>query len=171
MKVLTSNKVLSSPHSGRQIIFNFSIAVKETCYIRALMLQAALPAFTSTLLQAWQVQALPGFTPPSRHNNYQLLCCCCWDLLLLTGNCSLYVFYNSHTLCKSYLMQYASSGAPFCQESIHITWAVFTRCEIYSGALNSSVSHIYAQLCVSTNFCTLVMKRLSSELKEKKKIK
>lgn len=68
-------------------------------------------------------------------------------------------------------MQYASSGAPFCQESIHITWAVFTRCEIYSGALNSSVSHTHAQVCVSANFCTLVIKRLSSELKRKKKKK
>lgn len=45
-------------------------------------------------------------------------------------------------------MQYASSGAPFCQESVHITWAVFTRCEIYLGALNSSVSHIYARVCL-----------------------
>lgn len=31
---------------------SFSIAVKETCYIRALMLQAALPAFVSPLTAA-----------------------------------------------------------------------------------------------------------------------
>lgn len=130
---------------------------------RSPKLRAALPAFVSMLTAA----STAGSGVASGPNSYPLLRCC-WNVLFLTGNCRLYVFNNSHTHCSSYLMQHTSLRAHFCQESFHITWVVSTsvwnlfRCNYFQCLL-----YIHTFVCVYTNFCTLVIRTLSSGLREK----
>lgn len=138
--------MLSSPHSGRQIIFNFSIAVKETCYIRALMLQAALPAFTSTLLQAWQVQALPGFTPPSRHNNYFVVVVeiyCFWQATVA------YMYFTTPThSARATSCNMLAQGHPFARR-VFISPGLFLQGVKSIQVHWIPVSLIYMHSCVS----------------------